>query len=311
MNIPSQSGKTTLDSLVGIPRSPLPEQGEVTRNRVGLYYKVIDGFKFDLLWQPHKKTNRLFVLFSGDAMRSKNNPPVFQRWSWAKFFPGNCLYISDPSLYLDDRLGLAWYAGTDTFDPMPEVIKIVRSIANHLDIPNEEIYSYGSSGGGFAALRMAAMMEGVGAIAVNPQTVVTNYAMKNTDRYLRLCFNGRDRIAAVSDFPERLSLFHQINMLQHRKIIYIQNELDEHHYEYHYIPFCDAMNEPHNSNSTVGNFRRLIFSHVDGHKKAETQDVFSKAMQIVEEWSGNKPNVPPRVIKFLLGTWPFSWKNWF
>jgi hypothetical protein len=311
LNIPSQSGKTTLESLVGLPRSTLPEQGEVPKNRAELYYKEIEGFKFDLLWHPNKKHNRLFVLFSGDAMRSKNNPPVFQRWSWANFFPGNCLYISDPALYLDDRLGLAWYAGTDRFDPMLEIVKIVRSIADHLEISNEEIYSYGSSGGGFAALRMAAMMEGAGAIAVNPQTVVTNYAMKNTDRYLRLCFNGRDRDAAIRDFPERLSLIHYINILKHRKIIYIQNELDEHHYEYHYKPFCEAMNESYDINSTTGNFRRLIFSHADGHKKAETQDVFSSSMQIVELWSGNKPNAPSAMIKFLLGMSPFSWKNWF
>ncbi len=139
-------------------------------------------------------------------------------------------------------------------------------------------------------MRMAALFPEINAIVINPQTVITDYEFKNVERYLRICYDGRNRGEAIRDFPERLSIIENIESLKRSNIIYIQNVLDTHHYEMHYKPFCAALNASWDENRTDGNFRRLLFSHEAGHKKAETQEVFQEAMKIIGslEFSGNK-----------------------
>lgn len=94
------AGKTSLDELRALPRSEWHEGANLPLEGPELFHSTRAGLTYDLLWSPKPGAKRLFVLFSGDAMRSKNNPPVFQRWSWAPQFPGHCLYVSDPTLLM-------------------------------------------------------------------------------------------------------------------------------------------------------------------------------------------------------------------
>lgn len=118
--IPKAAGKVSLSSLSHIPQFEINDQINCDLKTPTLYLEKEGKHRIDYLWQPNLEHDRLFVLFSGNAMRSKNDPPVFQRWSWSKHFPGSCLYVSDPSLYLSKDIGLAWYSGADTFDPLVE-----------------------------------------------------------------------------------------------------------------------------------------------------------------------------------------------
>jgi hypothetical protein len=285
MTIPSFSGKTTLAHLSDLTCLEVDSADEFSLLNASLYKKRVGEFLFDYLFQPCEYAKRLFVLFSGDAKRSKNHPPVFQRWSWASHFPGHCLYVADPSVYLDNTLGLAWYAGTDRFDPMPTIIEDVLSLASRLDISHDRIFPYGSSGGGFAALRMATMLNSVVPVAVNPQITITDYNRKGVERYLRICFENRTRSQALKEFPDRLSILTHVPKIRKRRIIYIQNILDDHHYSDHYSSFCKRMGAPRDENLEDGEFRRLLFSHEDGHRKAETPEVFNKAMDIIKTWT--------------------------
>jgi hypothetical protein len=282
-DIPQQAGKVSLAHLQDMPEQAY-SAGALSAEVPGRFWFDDKGFRFDLLWRPNPGHRRLFVFFSGDAMRSRNDPPVFQRWSWGPHFPGHCLYFSDPSLYLHPRLGLAWYAGTQKYDPLPAIARTIREICLAQDIPLSRVFSYGSSGGGFAALRLLSMLPDIGAIAINAQTNVTRYEKKNTERYLDICFAKRDRVQALKDYPQRLSLFVHVPVLLGRRIIYIQNEMDTHHYDIHYRPFCGAMGSDAEANETEGPFRRLLFAHEGGHTKAETPEVFGKALDIVRSF---------------------------
>ncbi len=260
-------------------------------DKTAVYSFTEDDFRFDFLFSPRKGAKRLFVLFSGDALRAKNDPPVFQRWTWAPHFPGHCLYISDPSLHLASDLGLAWYAGTSGCDPLPTIKRVITEIAHQLNVAVRDVWSYGSSGGGFAALRLGCQLPGIGVVAINPQTVVTNYAGGSLKRYLRYCFDGRDRTKALADFPERLSLLAQVEPLKKTRVIYIQNTTDTHHFQEHYLPFCEAMGVGPEHNETETDFRRLLFAHDGGHKKAENPEVFDKALDIIESYSNRKAGI--------------------
>lgn len=285
MSIPRQSGKFSLEELKQLELRDWTDGTRLSRADPGIYSWERAGIRYDMLWHPSTRHDaRLFVLFSGDATRSKYNPPVFQRFTWAPFFPGHVLFVSDPSLHLDEGLGLAWYAGTTDYDPLPVLAETIGEVCAQMGIAPRDVHTYGSSGGGYAALRMLQFLPEAAAIAVNPQTDVTKFIFKNVERYLRICLNenGPDaRADALAAHPRRLSLIENIDVLRNRRIVLIQNTMDEHHYELHYKPLCSALGVGHDHDPEARPVHRLLFEHEKGHAKAETPEVFDKVMEMV------------------------------
>jgi len=279
-SIPSSSDKTSLENLKNI--QTFGYEGGVRHPEQSSRFTLDEaGFRFDFLWRPNPGTDRLFILFAGDAVRDKNDPPVFQRWSWSSFFPGHCLYVSDPSLFLASDMGLAWYAGTASFDPLPTIARVATEICAQLSIPLSNVFSYGSSGGGYAALRLATIMPQIGAVAINPQTDIMQYWASHVDRYLAVCFGTTDRESILRQHATRLNLLTQAEALRDRRIIYMQNTVDTHHYKKHYLPFCKALGSGTGHQDSAGPMYRLLFSHEGGHGKAETPEIFAKAMELI------------------------------
>lgn len=282
MQIPSNSGKVTLDKLAHIAREELTDATEFPADAPRLYQGVSDGYRMDYLWSPNPEHKRLFVFFSGDARRGTNDPPVFQRWSWARHMPGSCLYVSDPSLHLAPDIGLAWYSGTSTFDPLKAISALMARLVARFGFTPENIFSYGSSGGGFAALRFGALNDGIGVITINPQIVVSAFEpASHLKRYAKTCFDGMEPQQAVAAFPDRFNMLENVEALRKHRLIYVQNTMDVEHYDDHYLPFCKAMGAPSTENTTEGNFRRVLFEHPEGHTKAETPEAFATVLEIV------------------------------
>lgn len=75
-------------------------------------------------------------------------------------------------LHLHPKLRVAWYAGTEDLDPMYVIIRRVRKILSRLDLEARSVCAYGSSAGGFAGMRMAALMPGMAAISANQYRAV-------------------------------------------------------------------------------------------------------------------------------------------
>lgn len=242
------------------------------------YSEVMGGVRYDYFWAPLKGAKRLVVLFCGHTPRDKFPGPAFQRWSWSRKLNAHCLCVSDPALFRHERIGLAWYAGGLDFDPMPQILSRVLLIAERLGIEPHRVWTYGSSGGGFAALRAAAMQPGLGAVATNPQTTITRYHRALAPNYLSAFWGGRGREAALADFPERLSLLPHAQTLAQRRIVIAQNDADVHHLEEHYKPLCEAMGHPEEAGVTAS-VRRVRFYDSRGHGAAEKGSVFPLLME--------------------------------
>ena len=284
IEVPRFAGKTDIVQLADLPKVNYDTDKSLS-NRKAVYTFHRDSFKYEfVLNRSETNSNRIFVLFSGDAMRSKYDPPVFQRWSWADKFPGHCVYVSDPSLYLHSRLGLAWYSGTAQHEPMSVISDLIREIAGKLNVNFSNIVSYGSSGGGFAALRFATFFSEAGVVAVNPQTDITNYSYKTVEQYLKICLKIEDRNEALRKFPGKLSLLKQVDKLANSRIVYVQNRLDEHHHMSHFLPFMQELGLSEENGYSSDKLTSIIFEHEGGHIKAETSEVFTKAMSIVSSW---------------------------
>ena len=267
--------KDSAETLADLPQAHYDGPRSL-RSAPAIYDTTRDGHRFDFLLSPREGADRLFVFFSGDAMRSKYNPPVFQRWKWAPMMPGHCLYVSDPTLAISDTLGLSWYCGTEHWDPQARIAEIVGEVASRLGVTADRIVTYGSSGGGFASLRILPALPQASAITINPQTDVTRYKFKNVEKYIDLAAGTRDRAEALRRMP-RLSLYSIVDELRDRRIAYLQNTLDDHHYEAHYQPFRAALAE----DGAAPRFAAIEFSAEGGHGAAETPEAINNALDLV------------------------------
>lgn len=275
--------KVSLDKLKDIRQLDWPLEQLPFDERAALRVDR-NGLRYDMLWSPSDKEEdrqRLFILLSGRVYRDKMQIPVFQRWSWARKFPGNCLYISDPSLWQDDDLGLAWYAGNTETDAIEGMSEIVGEIAEALGIDNTGIIAYGSSGGGFAAMRLATKMPEIGVVTINPQVDVYNFYPKQVRKFLDVCFAGFDAEEVRELFEDRVCLLPSVSRLLEHRMIYIQNRLDDTHFDQHYGAFCEAVGTDQSENEKYGKLRKLLFDDPAGHGAGENAEVFNKAMQIV------------------------------
>src|SRR5690606_1950928 len=186
-------------------------------------------------------------------------------------------------------------SGNASYDPLPIIADIVASIADKIGVSPDRIWTYGSSGGGFAALRALEFRPGAGAVCVNPQTNIAEYERKSVDFYFKHCFEGRSRKKALEDFPDRVNLQSSQERFARRKIIYVQNYSDVHHYEIHYKAFCRMMRAvPLVKTSSAIDFMRhtdyfysILFDHKKGHAKAETPEAFAASMEMISLLDGD------------------------
>lgn len=95
-------------------------------------------------------------------------------------------------------------------------------------------------------------------------------------------WGGISREQAIQSYSNRFIINHHAKSgaYSDRKIIYIQNILDAHHYEEHFKPFCSCMSVGlFDTRTNSLNIR--LFEHEGGHGKAETTEFFSEAMRLL------------------------------
>lgn len=119
-----------------------------------------------------KREERTGPFFSGEQM-----DPVA--------FPVT-LAVSDPSVDRSVDVPLGWYAGYEGSEVVALVLDVLRAVS---DAWGKELVLVGGSGGGFAALRFASLLNRpVSAFVWNPQTDILAYNRVTIDRYLTNSF---------------------------------------------------------------------------------------------------------------------------
>jgi len=153
--------------------------------------------------------------------------------------------------------------------------------ANVLGIEEKNLFSYGSSSGGFAALRFAAFAKGCGVVTINPQTVLPLRNSFSRRFYFKTCFPDMTMEEISAQHADRIDIRSHVSVLRDTRIIYVQNLLDDHHVNVHFPLFCEAMGEDTGPVSKSEKFHKVLFSDKGGHKVAETKVGFQKAMDII------------------------------
>lgn len=199
------------------------------------------GLPIDLLVSP--AASRTTVCFFHGAIEPHFTLPVLSGLGVSGGIEANRVFVSDPSLMLDDELMLAWYAGNKHQPALQgDITAVLKKVTASLG--SERVVFFGGSGGGFAALYFAHHFENSLAIVFNPQTSIERYSENAVRDFVQLAFY--DDVAAqdlLSELPSTVT--HDLCALYETptsaQIVYIQNLNDRDHLEHHLLPFLRAI----------------------------------------------------------------------
>ena len=144
----------------------IEKEFELFEGKAVIEYKNI---RFDCFL--HQKPSKMLYVFLNAAFPHAGfaHKTHFSRWSYYKFLNGSVLNIADPMCQIYEGLRLGWYYGNEDFNLRIYVSEIVKLIAEKLDVSNDHIIFYGSSGGGAAVIECASHIEYAKAVSINPQ----------------------------------------------------------------------------------------------------------------------------------------------
>ncbi|MGP9604651.1 hypothetical protein ACT3SY_17775 [Brachybacterium sp. AOP42-E1-35] len=256
----------SLEEFLGAPEPP-----------AGILTIEHGGLPLDVRYDPRGASTTL-VVFNA-ALGSPNTVhPAFMGDNISADLDINRIFIADPTLYLDDTLAVAWYAG-NRFQGLQQVIpRVIRKLAG----PEQRVILFGPSGGGFAALYFASTLAGSLAIPVNPQTSIKAYGPKGSGMYAEAAFGfvGEDAIDAV---PVTTDLVELYSAPVDCRVWYVQNTGDRGHVINHMRPFLDRL-DPSNSVQSV-----TLYAG-DGHK-APPKDVLVRILRCAARGDTTPPKV--------------------
>lgn len=245
----------------------------------------VDGWQYDFRFNEKVPGDCLYVNFNGAVDRQKHSIPAFARWNWHAFYGAPILAVFDPALYLSSALRVGWFVGTKERDVTGEIASLIEAFARRIGIEPGRVICYGGSGGGFAAMAVAARMSKGRFIAVNPQTEIVRYHRGHIKDFTEFFDASKTPQENAEAFPLRWSAIHAVGAARERganlKGLIMQNTVDVFHHDNHYLPFCNAMGlPPEGGNSPDGSLFSGLYVDEKGHGP-EPADV---ARRIMDEY---------------------------
>lgn len=195
-----------------------------------------NGLPLDILHQP-KGAKTTIVSFHTALSPNMKTTPVFSGGGVTADLNANLVFISDPTLELDEELKLAWFAGNRAQPLQRDLPAILAHIFDSQLAEN--IIFFGASGGGFAALYFSAFFPGSLAIPVNPQIIIKNFPEDSVLPYARTAFGAKDMTAAKEALTDQVTgdLRHIYRGGLSNTVAYLQNAMDSHHLYRHLTHF--------------------------------------------------------------------------
>ena len=230
-----------------MPARIIPDQGhyhfesvaEFTGPRTAgtsTYTILLDGVPIDLRFDD-RGFDSTVVFFHAAITKAVRRYPVFSGAGFSEEVAANRLFISDPSLYIDPRIKLSWFAGSSR---QPSLQEALTTIVSRFERSGRLVF-FGASGGGFASLFYATMFRGSVAVPVNPQTTIGAYVPAIVHRYLSCAWGG----AEIEDIPVCTDVIDLYRKPVGNAVRYVQNTGDADHMNDHFTPFMEALPDDH------------------------------------------------------------------
>ncbi|KQT99843.1 DUF6270 domain-containing protein [Sanguibacter sp. Leaf3] len=169
-------------------------------------------------------------------------PDRLPRFEWLRSLAGrpeSKLYISDPTLSIDEQLKNAWYVGTEGEDLTPRLAQIVDAV--QAQVGARHVVLIGSSAGGFAAARIAsARSEPSVALAFSTQRSLAHGPRAHVEGFLSTVFPGENYEAVHARLGDRVSLEETLAQATAARFVWVQNTGDVEHMRDHFAPYALA-----------------------------------------------------------------------
>lgn len=223
----------------------------------------------------------LTVVLHGALNRARDRLPRFERVHTHSRLGLPTLAVGDPTLDLAEDLPLAWYLGTAGLDLHAALARRVREVVEGLEL--SRVLLIGSSGGGFAALQVAAHLERADVLVFNPQTDVRRYHRRLARQALTTVFGSDvDAIIGAPGTVERVDAIARLRgSTADLRVTYVQNVHDRHHVDEHLRPFLAARDE-------MGALRDLDLREVEwepGHANATPERYLDHLLDVLSSSS--------------------------
>lgn len=177
-------------------------------------------------------SDKLIISLGGGGRKNKKYPTFF-RWKYKNFVGGKFLCIDDPMyFYHKESTSVMWYYGTKELSFLTLLAEIVKKIISILKIDTKNVIFLGSSGGGYAAIYLANLINGTTAIALNPQYEISKWNPKITNFF-------KDKIGI--DISSKDDIFNRniLNITNKSSLYFIvENCASDVDYKKQFLPFC-------------------------------------------------------------------------
>lgn len=183
------------------------------------------------------------ICFFHGAIENHFTLPILSGLGISDGVDSNRVFVSDPSLVIDDQLFLAWYAGNFYQDDLQDKISAILAKVTE-SLGSKRLIFFGGSGGGFAALYFASRFPNSYAIVFNPQTDISRYKRMAVRDFAEKSFlleaTGNDPIDGL---PQHIvtDLCEHYAKKQSVTIGYLQNTNDFNHVNNHLLPFLQSL----------------------------------------------------------------------
>ncbi|MGQ1836898.1 alpha/beta fold hydrolase [Kocuria turfanensis] len=216
----------------------------------------------------------LAVMFHGATDRVRNTMPRFERMrSMEQLRVGPLAFFSDPCLDLDANMILSWYAGTEELNLHERIAAYVDGLARSAGA--RRVVLIGNSGGAFTALQVASYLPGACVVAFNPQVEIDRYVPRIAED-AQLNLFGRSSVADDADVAPRMNVIRRFEEIGFdRKVYFVQNTGDEHHYLDHFLPFRTAFE----ASSRAENLRTYTPDLGPGHRVPPPNDYLAQVRE--------------------------------
>lgn len=247
----------------------------------GRFRITLHGAPFEGIFHE-KPGNFLYIAFDG-GRNLADTLPKFPRWSYSSLVDGSFLAIEDPMYYLYDTIQLAWYYGTREHCYLEDCVEIVKAVCSKLNIPFENVVFLGSSGGGYAALYAATLLQNSLSISLNPQLSISRH--HTAAEFARIT-----GISLKADDPlNRNNLARQILEWSTSRHVIIYNSHDPHYKLF--FQLAEALSVPLRYGISISqNILMWTYStpgSPNPHNAMETRAIFSMIDYIAKEFTNS------------------------
>ena len=203
----------------------------------GVHTIIHNGVPIDILLDLRHGAPLTFIFKGNTRRKADTRLPVFVGFSIVSPVGNSRVSISDPGMYLDPTIGLAWYAGGKNLDIQSVLPRIIQKIVS--TTAPSKVMMIGGSGGGYAAMYYSRYVAESLAVAWNPQNDFLDYEERGVMAYVSKAFDVSNIDEAKAVVPRyvnnELSSFYRKTSASNY-VIYLQNIIDT-HVEKHCKPF--------------------------------------------------------------------------